>query len=97
MPQLSDFAIGQKWPAQHPERLQLYSLATPHGVKASLMLEEIGLPYEPHRVSFATNDPTSPAFLLAECRPLLALLGCFVARPAVLAGLAVPAAPQAGA
>jgi GST-like protein len=63
MSTLSDFAITQKWIAQHPERLQLYSLPTPNGVKVSIMLEEIGLPYEPHLVSFATNDQTSPEFL----------------------------------
>ncbi len=63
MTTLSEFAITQKWPAQHPERLQLYSLPTPNGVKVSIMLEEIGLPYEPHLVSFATNDQTSAAFL----------------------------------
>ena len=55
--------IQQKWPAQHPERLQLYSLPTPNGVKVSILLEEIGLPYEPHLVNFETHDQTSPAFL----------------------------------
>ena len=55
--------ITTKWPAQHPERLQLYSLPTPTGVKASILLEEIGLPYEAHLVSFETNDQMSPAFL----------------------------------
>lgn len=55
--------IQQKWPAQHPERLQLYSLPTPNGVKVSILLEEIGLPYEPHLVSFETNDQMSAAFL----------------------------------
>jgi GST-like protein len=60
---LSNFPINQKWPAQHPERLQLYSLPTPNGVKISIMLEEIGLPYEPHLVNFETNDQTSPEFL----------------------------------
>jgi GST-like protein len=55
--------IQKKWPAQHPERLQLYSLPTPNGVKVSILLEEIGLPYEPHLVSFETNDQMSPAFL----------------------------------
>jgi len=60
---LSAFPITRKWPAQHPERLQLYSLPTPNGVKASIMLEETGLPYEPHLVSFDTNDQTSPEFL----------------------------------
>ena len=60
---LSNFPIHAKWPAQHPERLQLYSLPTPNGVKASIMLEETGLAYEPHLVSFETNDQTSPEFL----------------------------------
>jgi len=60
---LSNFPINQKWPAQHPERLQLYSLPTPNGVKVSIMLEEIGLPYEPHLVNFETNEQTSPEFL----------------------------------
>jgi GST-like protein len=63
MTTLADFSITHKWPAQHPERLQLYSLPTPNGVKVSIMLEEIGLPYEPHLVNFATNDQTSPEFL----------------------------------
>ncbi|MBV8623447.1 MAG: glutathione S-transferase N-terminal domain-containing protein [Herbaspirillum sp.] len=60
---LSSFAIDQKWPAQHPDRLQLYSLPTPNGVKVSIMLEETGLPYEAHLVSFETNDQMSPEFL----------------------------------
>jgi len=55
--------ITQKWPARHPERLQLYSLPTPNGVKVSILLEELGLPYEAHRVNFETNDQLSPAFL----------------------------------
>ena len=52
-----------KWPVQHPERLQLYSLPTPNGVKVSIMLEEMGLPYEPHLVDFGSNDQLSPEFL----------------------------------
>ena len=63
MTDLSPFHITRKWPAQHPERLQLYSLPTPNGVKVSIMLEEIGLPYEPHLVSFDSNDQFSPEFL----------------------------------
>ena len=63
MSDISTFPITQKWPAQHPERLQLYSLPTPNGVKVSIMLEETGLPYEPHLVSFETNDQMSSAFL----------------------------------
>ena len=63
MSQLSDFPITEKWPALHPERLQLYSLPTPNGIKVSILLEELGLPYEPHLVSFEQNDQLSPAFL----------------------------------
>ncbi len=60
---LSAFPITKKWPAQHPDRIQLYSLPTPNGVKVSILLEELGLPYEPHRVAFDTNDQLSPEFL----------------------------------
>ncbi|ATP29128.1 glutathione S-transferase [Chromobacterium violaceum] len=63
MADLSAFPITGKWPAQHPDRLQLYSLPTPNGVKVSIMLEETGLPYEAHLVSFESNDQLSPAFL----------------------------------
>jgi GST-like protein len=63
MHDLSAFPISKKWPAQHPDRLQLYSLPTPNGVKVSIMLEETSLPYEPHLVSFETNDQTTPEFL----------------------------------
>jgi GST-like protein len=62
MNDLSTFPITRKWPARHPDRLQLYSLATPNGVKVSIMLEETGLAYEPHRVSFDTQDQQSPEF-----------------------------------
>ncbi len=63
MTDLSAFPITRKWPARHPERLQLYSLPTPNGVKISIMLEECGLPYEAHRVSFDTGDQFTPEFL----------------------------------
>ena len=63
MHDLSAFSITRKWPAQHPERLQLYSLATPNGVKVSIALEEMGLPYEAHLVSFQTNDQLTPEFI----------------------------------
>ncbi|WP_186223616.1 glutathione S-transferase N-terminal domain-containing protein [Burkholderia gladioli] len=63
MSDLSAFPITKKWPAQHPDRIQLYSLPTPNGVKASIALEELGLPYEPHLVRFDTNDQFSPEFL----------------------------------
>ena len=63
MNDLSAFPITRKWPARHPDRLQLYSLPTPNGVKVSILLEELGLPYEAHRVSFETRDQFSPEFL----------------------------------
>jgi GST-like protein len=60
---LAAFEITRKWPPRHPDRIQLYSLPTPNGVKVSVMLEESGLPYEPHRVGFETDDQRSPEFL----------------------------------
>ncbi len=63
MTDLSSFAITRKWPAQYPDRLQLYSLPTPNGVKVSILLEELGLPYEPHLVDFGSNDQMTPEFL----------------------------------
>ena len=63
MNDLSAFPITKKWPPRHSGRIQLYSLATPNGVKVSIMLEETALAYEPHRVSFDTNDQKSPEFL----------------------------------
>ncbi|WP_298984831.1 glutathione S-transferase N-terminal domain-containing protein [uncultured Roseibium sp.] len=63
MSALTDYPITRKWPAQHPERIQLYSLPTPNGIKVSAMLEETGLAYEAHKVDFATNDQMTPEFL----------------------------------
>ena len=63
MTDLSAFPITKKWPARHPDRIQLYSLPTPNGVKVSILLEETGLPYEAHRVSFDARDQFSPEFL----------------------------------
>lgn len=60
---LAAFAITRKWPPQRPDHIQLYSLPTPNGVKVSILLEESGLPYEPHLVSFERNDQLSPEFL----------------------------------
>lgn len=63
MPDLSSFPITRRWPARHPERIQLYSLNTPNGVKASIMLEETGLAYEPHRVDIMEGESHVPEFL----------------------------------
>jgi GST-like protein len=61
--QLASFPITKKWPPQHPDRIQLYAVNSPNGVKASIMLEETGLPYEPHLVRFDAQDQKSPEFL----------------------------------
>ncbi|WP_458759513.1 glutathione S-transferase N-terminal domain-containing protein [Afipia sp. TerB] len=63
MSDLSAFPITRRWPPKHPDRLQLYSLPTPNGVKVSIMLEETGLPYEAHLVDFGKNDQHTPEFL----------------------------------
>ena len=63
MADLSAFPITAKWPATNPDVLQLYSFPTPNGVKASIMLEETGIPYEAHKVTLADADVKSPAFL----------------------------------
>jgi len=59
----AQFPIAGKWPATNPDVLQLYSFATPNGVKVSIMLEEIGLPYEVHKISLSDTDVKSPEFL----------------------------------
>ncbi|RCW87440.1 glutathione S-transferase family protein [Phyllobacterium bourgognense] len=63
MPDLSAFPIAKRWPAKHPDRLQLYSFPTPNGVKVSIALEEIGLPYEAHAVDIGKNESWTPEFL----------------------------------
>jgi len=63
MADLSQFPITKRWKPEHPERLQLYSLNTPNGVKVGIMLEEIGLPYEPHLVDIAADESWTPEFL----------------------------------
>jgi GST-like protein len=55
--------IFTRWPAQYPDRLQLFSLPTPNGVKVSIMLEETGLAYEPHRIDIMANENHHSAFL----------------------------------
>jgi len=63
MANLSQFPITARWPARHPDRLQLYSWPTPNGVKVSIALEELGLPYEPHLVDIGKNETWTPEFL----------------------------------
>jgi GST-like protein len=63
MTDLSAFPITRRWPARHPDRIQLYSTPTPNGVKVSIMLEETGLPYEPHRIEIGRDETWTPEFL----------------------------------
>ena len=63
MSALDAFPITVRWPARHPDRIQLYSLPTPNGVKASIMLEETGLAYEPHLIDIGKNETWTPEFL----------------------------------
>ena len=63
MPALTDFPSTARWAARHPERIQLYSLNTPNGVKVSIMLEECGLAYQPHLVDIGKGESRAPAFL----------------------------------
>jgi GST-like protein len=63
MTKLSDFAVAKRWPAKHPDRIQLYSFPTPNGVKVSIALEEMGLLYEAHAVNIGKNESWTDEFL----------------------------------
>ncbi len=63
MADLNNFPITRRWPPTRPDVIQLYSFPTPNGVKASIVLEELGLAYEPHLVTLADADVKSPEFL----------------------------------
>jgi GST-like protein len=63
MADLSAFPITARWPAKYPDQIQLYSATTPNGVKISIALEEIGLPYEPHLVNISKDESWTPEFL----------------------------------
>jgi glutathione S-transferase len=43
--------------------IDLYTAATPNGWKASIMLEEVGLPYEVHALKLSENEQTQPWYL----------------------------------
>jgi GSH-dependent disulfide-bond oxidoreductase len=43
--------------------IQLYTWGTPNGKKVSIMLEEIGLPYEVHPVNLSRGDQMTPEYL----------------------------------
>ena len=43
--------------------IHLYTWATPNGRKASVMLEELGLPYETHPINISKDEQFAPDFL----------------------------------
>jgi len=63
MSKLDQFPIARRWPAANPDIIQLYSVPTPNGVKVSIALEEMALPYEPHAVDIGKNESWTPEFL----------------------------------
>ena len=63
MADLSAFPITRKWTPQNPDVLQLFSFPTPNGVKVSIALEEMSVPYEAHLVTLSDADVKSPEFL----------------------------------
>ncbi|MEM9047978.1 MAG: glutathione S-transferase N-terminal domain-containing protein [Pseudomonadota bacterium] len=63
MATLTDHPITKRWPARHPDRIQLYSFPTPNGIKVSAALEELGLAYEAHTVHIGRDDQLTPEFL----------------------------------
>ena len=63
MNDLTSFPIAARWLAQHPDRIQLYSFPTPNGVKISIALEELSLPYEAHAINIGKNESWTPEFL----------------------------------
>ncbi|MEL6678302.1 MAG: glutathione S-transferase N-terminal domain-containing protein [Pseudomonadota bacterium] len=63
MTSLADHPVAGLRPAQHPDRIQLYSFPTPNGIKVSALLEETGLPYEAHTISIMRDDQLTPEFI----------------------------------
>ncbi len=63
MNQIASFPIAERWKPSDPGVIQLYSFPTPNGVKISIVLEELGLPYEAHLVDFRSNDQQTAEFL----------------------------------
>jgi GST-like protein len=63
MSKLDQFPIARRWPATNPDIIQLYGLPTPNGVKVSIALEEMALPYEPHAVDIMKNESWTEEYL----------------------------------
>lgn len=63
MTTLSQFPITKLRPPQNPDVIQLYSFATPNGVKISIALEEMGLAYEAHLIDIMKDDQKTDAYL----------------------------------
>ena len=49
--------------AQQTPDITLYTVGTPNGVKVSIVLEELGIPYKVRAISFEKNEQREPWFL----------------------------------
>ncbi|WP_419909826.1 glutathione S-transferase N-terminal domain-containing protein [Hoeflea sp.] len=63
MTALTSFPIAGRWQPDDHGKIQLYSFPTPNGVKVSIALEELGLPYEAHLAHIGNDDQKTPEFL----------------------------------
>ncbi|MEL6188921.1 MAG: glutathione S-transferase, partial [Myxococcota bacterium] len=61
MPAQSRLAIEDQYPIRDWDKLQLFSLNTPNGVKVGVALEELGLEYEPHQVNIGDGEQKTAA------------------------------------
>ena len=52
-----------RWPPTHPDRIQLYSLATPNGQKIGIALEELELGYDAHLIDIGNDDQFDDDYL----------------------------------
>lgn len=63
MNDLLDFPVTRRWPPRNPRAIQYYGWATPNGVKVSIMLEELGLPYDAHPVRIGEDEQFTPEYV----------------------------------
>ncbi len=55
--------VPRRYEIRHPDRIQVFAAGTPNGVKATIGLEEAGLPYELHRLDLGNDDQKDPEYV----------------------------------